>query len=79
MKNLKFLSGKELFISGDTIERHRDPNDTSANTHKEITPFDYSLISYMFENNAFIVVGKENSLEDECIRQEYLKFKQQQS
>lgn len=53
MKNLKFLSGKELFISGDTIERHRDPNDTSANTHKEITPFDYSLISYMFENNAF--------------------------
>ena len=33
----------------------------------------------MFENNAFIVVSKENSLEDECIRQEYLKFKQQQS
>ena len=53
-ENLKFLSGKELFISGDTIERHRDPNDTSANTHKEITPFDYSLISYMFENNAFL-------------------------
>lgn len=33
----------------------------------------------MFENNAFIVVSKENSLEDECIRLEYLKFKQQQS
>ena len=33
----------------------------------------------VFENNAFIIVSKENCLEDECIRQEYLNFKQQQS
>ncbi len=42
-KASEFFGEKPLFISQDTIHRHK-------NKHKEIDAFDYSLIPYMLEN-----------------------------